>query len=272
VTDSPALPSDAQRCPLGVVLVDDVADLRLLLRSSFTAHSIDVVGEAANGQEAIEVVTATQPDLVVLDLSMPVLDGLSALPRLIEAAPDARIVVLTAVPREGDPGAMAAGAVAYVEKSVHSAHQLVPELLAGAGLLDRAMRAVDGLHVARAEFGSGTTSPAQARRFARGVLSDETEELVETVELLLTEMVTNAVVHAGSSTTVSVGLLEDHVHVQVHDRVPAAVQARRPDEDAESGRGLLLVEALARSWGSAPFADGKIVWFDVARTSRGLAG
>jgi CheY-like chemotaxis protein len=251
------------------VLVDDVADLRLLLRSLFTAHSdIDVVGEAADGREAIDVVRATQPDLVVLDLSMPVLDGVAALPELVKAAPDARIVVLTAIPRDVDPGVFQAGAVAYVEKSVHSAHQLVPELLAGAGLLDRALTAIGASPVARAEFGVDRTSPGKARRFARGVLRNEVEELVDTVELLLTEMVTNAVVHAGSSTTVSVRLLEDHVHVEVHDRVDVTVQPQRPSEDSESGRGLLLVDALARSWGSTRFADGKIVWFDVERPAR----
>jgi hypothetical protein len=71
------------------------------------------------------------------------------------------------------------------------------------------------------------------------------------------------VVHAGSATTVSVRLLEDHVHVEVHDRVRSPVRPQRPAATAESGRGLLLVETLARSWGSAPFADGTTVWFDV---------
>lgn len=262
--------TEPPRPRLRVVLVDDVADLRLLLRTLFTSDTtvdVDVVGEAGDGREAIAVVAATQPDLVVLDLSMPVLDGLAALPELVKAAPDARIVVLTAVPRSVDPGVLEAGAVAYVEKSMHSAHRLVPELLAGAGLLDRALTAVGAGPVARADFGADPASPGEARRFARWVLSDEVTEMVETIELLLTEMVTNAVVHAGSATTVSVRLLADHVHVEVHDRAKADLRPQRPDEDSESGRGLLLVEALARSWGSTRFDEGKIVWFDVDRPS-----
>lgn len=248
---------------LRVVLVDDVADLRLLVRSLFAAYpGIDVVGEASDGRQAIEVVAATQPDLVVLDLSMPVLDGLAALPELRRVAPDARIVVLSAIPRSVDPGALAAGAVAYVEKSVHSAHLLVPELLAGAGLVDVALA---GVRNGQAEFEAEQTSPRDARRFVRDLLSDQVEELLDTVELLLTEMVTNAVVHAGSGSTVSVQLLADHVHVEVRDRDRRAVQPRLVNDDAESGRGLALVEALARSWGTTPFADGKIVWFDVDR-------
>ena len=155
-----------------------------------------------------------------------------------------------------------------MQKSVYNAHRLVPELLAGAGLLDRAVTAVSVAPAAKADFAPHPTSPREARRFARGVLGEETEALVDTVELLLTEMVTNAVVHAGSATTVSVRLLEDHVHVEVHDRARADVSPVLPREDAESGRGLFLVEALARAWGSTIFGDGKIVWFDVDRPAR----
>src|SRR5690242_667335 len=119
------------RSPLRVVLVDDVDDLRLLLRTLFEPYpGIEVVGEAGNGEDAVAVVAATQPDLVVLDLSMPVLDGVSALPRLRRAAPAARVVVLSAIPPSADPGAMAAGAVAYVQKGVSRTERLVPDLVA----------------------------------------------------------------------------------------------------------------------------------------------
>lgn len=122
---------------LRVVLVDDVVDLRLLLRSLMAEYpGIEVVGEAGDGREAIKVVERTQPDLVVIDLNMPVMDGMAALPELRRVAPDARLVVLSAIPRALDPGAIEAGAMAYVEKSAASIHRLVPDLLSGAGLLD----------------------------------------------------------------------------------------------------------------------------------------
>jgi CheY-like chemotaxis protein len=125
---------------LRVLLVDDVADIRLLLRSLFAVYpGVEVVGEAGDGRQAIELAASTQPDLVVLDLSMPVMDGVAALSAIREAAPDARVVVLSAIPRSVDPGAMEAGAVAYVEKSATSTGHLVQDLLLGAGLLDSAM-------------------------------------------------------------------------------------------------------------------------------------
>src|SRR5256885_14049952 len=89
------------RAPLRVLLVDDVADLRLLLASLFGAHpGVQVVGEAADGQQAVALARQHEPDLIVLDLAMPVLDGVGALPLLRRASPRSRVVVLTAIPRE----------------------------------------------------------------------------------------------------------------------------------------------------------------------------
>ncbi len=79
-----------------VLLVDDVADLRSLFRQAL-AHDdrIIVVGEAADGIEAIERAAELKPNVIVLDLAMPRLDGLRAIPRLHEAAPGTRILVLS---------------------------------------------------------------------------------------------------------------------------------------------------------------------------------
>jgi DNA-binding NarL/FixJ family response regulator len=79
-----------------VVLVDDVPELRLLVRVTLEEDpAIEVVGEAANGREGVEVVEATDPDLVLLDLSMPDMDGLEAIPLMRRHAPNARVVVLS---------------------------------------------------------------------------------------------------------------------------------------------------------------------------------
>jgi DNA-binding NarL/FixJ family response regulator len=101
-----------------VVIADDVADLRMLLRVALEgASGFDVVGEAGDGLEAIEESRRHQPDLVVLDLSMPNLDGLEALPRILAVSPGTRVVVLSgfAARRMAD-AALAAGAVAFLEK------------------------------------------------------------------------------------------------------------------------------------------------------------
>ena len=101
-----------------VLIVDDVADLRMLLRMTLSGNEeFEVVAEASDGLEAIAQAERHQPDLVVLDLSMPVLDGLEALPRILEVAPDARVVVLSGFDesRMREP-ALAAGAVAYLQK------------------------------------------------------------------------------------------------------------------------------------------------------------
>ena len=75
-----------------VVLVDDTADLRQLLRIALGRVGFDVVGEAGDGAAGIEVAREQEPDLVVLDLSMPVMDGLEALPHIRAACPRAAIV------------------------------------------------------------------------------------------------------------------------------------------------------------------------------------
>jgi DNA-binding NarL/FixJ family response regulator len=103
-----------------VVIADDMDDLRFLYRMSLEGRpEFEIVGEASNGQEAIDVVSEHKPDVVLLDLAMPVLDGLQALPKLREASPDTKIVILTGF--DSDPlrdQALMRGAHAYLEKSV----------------------------------------------------------------------------------------------------------------------------------------------------------
>ncbi len=79
-----------------VVLADDTEDLRMVLRRLLEHDGrFEVVAEAEDGQEAVQVAAQHQPDVIVLDLSMPVLDGRAALPRIRSAAPATRIVVLS---------------------------------------------------------------------------------------------------------------------------------------------------------------------------------
>jgi CheY-like chemotaxis protein len=113
-----------------VVLVDDMPELRALVRLTLerSGHFV-VVGEAGDGLAAVEVIAETAPDLVLLDVSMPVMDGLEALPRIRAAAPAASVVILSgfAESRLG-PDAAAAGALAYLEKGL-SPTDLIARLL-----------------------------------------------------------------------------------------------------------------------------------------------
>ncbi|MET7753528.1 response regulator transcription factor [Streptomyces sp. NPDC005389] len=82
--------------PIRVVIADDEPLIRAGIRMILTSDpEIEVVAEAANGREAVEATRAHAADVVLLDIQMPVLDGLSALPEMRRAAPAARVIVLT---------------------------------------------------------------------------------------------------------------------------------------------------------------------------------
>jgi DNA-binding NarL/FixJ family response regulator len=101
-----------------ILLVDDHPLTRSALSGLLQQHGFDVVGEAPDGESAVERAAELQPDLILLDLSMPGLDGLSALPRLREAAPVCEVVVLTASGEETNLlAAIRAGAAGYLLKS-----------------------------------------------------------------------------------------------------------------------------------------------------------
>lgn len=101
-----------------VVLADDTEDLRMMLRAALELNgSFDVVGEADNGAQAVARVTELAPDAVVLDLSMPVMDGLEACGLIKSASPQTRVVILTGWGEETmGAQARACGADAYVQK------------------------------------------------------------------------------------------------------------------------------------------------------------
>src|SRR5919198_1202996 len=101
-----------------ILLVDDHPLTRSALAALLHQHGFEVAGEASDGGEAIVRAAELQPDLILLDLSMPGLDGLTALPRLREAAPECEVVVLTASGTEENLlAAIRAGAAGYLLKS-----------------------------------------------------------------------------------------------------------------------------------------------------------
>jgi DNA-binding NarL/FixJ family response regulator len=105
-----------------VLVVDDHDLFRRGVRSLLDEHGLDVVGEAADGIEALRLATELLPDVVVMDLNLPGISGLEATWRLADAAPSTRVLVLTVSAEDGDVSeAVLAGASGYLLKDASDA-------------------------------------------------------------------------------------------------------------------------------------------------------
>ena len=113
-----------------------------------------------------------------------------------------------------------------------------------------------------------TDSVRRARRTIAAFLdpSEVPVPIVDDLLLLVSELVTNAVVHAGSPAVVRLDADVERIKVAVADRdgekAPAVVE---PDPLSSSGRGVLLVDRLAARWGVEPHREGKVVWFELPK-------
>lgn len=105
--------------PVRVLVVDDEPDMRILLWLAVEADGrCQVVADASNGREGVARAAEHQPDVVVLDQMMPEMDGVHALPLIREAAPRAKVIMLSALSsQELRSEALRSGADAYLEKS-----------------------------------------------------------------------------------------------------------------------------------------------------------
>lgn len=250
-----------------VLVVDDDPDYRLLVRLALEPEAaFEVVAEAGDGGAAVAEATRAQPDLVLLDCTLPGGDAFDTLPALRQAAPKARIVLVSG----HDPGDLrmasrSAGAVGYLTKET-PARRLGAELDALVGLVGAVEQL---LGEASRRFEQDAQSPRAARRFVTEALTgwdDDETDLTDTVTLLVSELVTNAVVHAGSDVEVMVRLTSAAAHIEVTDASAESIAPRDAAADEDSGRGLALVGSLARRWGVRPApGGGKTVWFEVER-------
>ncbi|MEU6879719.1 SpoIIE family protein phosphatase [Streptomyces sp. NPDC046712] len=106
-------------------------------------------------------------------------------------------------------------------------------------------------------------APGRARRLARRALARwDLEELSDSVELLISEVVTNAVRYAERPVTLRL-LKTDVLRCEVGDDSPQLPRQRRARDTDEGGRGLFLVNRLARRWGATRLSGGKVVWFEL---------
>jgi anti-sigma regulatory factor (Ser/Thr protein kinase) len=120
------------------------------------------------------------------------------------------------------------------------------------------MTATDRLSLAPA-----SASPSAARRWLADQLVGYPESMVADAALLVSEVVTNAVLHAGTTIEVAVHAREG-VRVEVADGSTVAPNAKGYVAEASTGRGLMLLEAMATAWGVEVRPSGKVVWFDMA--------
>ena len=131
------VPSGAEPAtgPYRVLIVDDDAmDRAMMTRILERTERFTVVGEAANGYAAIELAQQERPDLVLLDVTMPAMDGIQAFPEILSTSPDTKIVLFSGSRPPDQDDMVPAGAAAYLSKSI-SPDRLIEEMLlvVGAG-------------------------------------------------------------------------------------------------------------------------------------------
>lgn len=151
-------PTPQPAAPVRVLLVDDHAVVRQGLKLFLSLDpAIEVVGEAANGEEALQEAARLSPDVVVMDLMMPVMDGIAATRALRRAWPGTEVIALTSTLEEHKVnGAIEAGAISYMLKDASS------DTLA------------DAIHAAAR--GEVRLHPEAARRLVRDFRSPEMRE------------------------------------------------------------------------------------------------
>jgi DNA-binding NarL/FixJ family response regulator len=204
-----------------VLIADDHRLVRVGLEQLLSvAGDVEVVGSAAGGVEAIELEARTEPDVVLMDLSMPDLDGIAATRAILERRPGARVLVLTSFSeRDRVLGALDAGAAGYLLKDAEPDELLRGIRAAAAGDAPLAPRAARALIDARRGEG-----PAGARGH-RADLSPREQEILG----LLGEGLSNKVIafRLGiAEKTVKNHLSHIFQVLGVTDRTQAALRAR----------------------------------------------
>lgn len=100
-----------------ILIVDDAAFMRMMIKDILTKNGFEVVGEAADGQQAVELYKEHHPDLVTMDITMPEMDGITALKEIRKISPDAKIIMCSAMGQQAMViDAIQAGAKDFIVK------------------------------------------------------------------------------------------------------------------------------------------------------------
>lgn len=100
-----------------ILIVDDAAFMRMMIKDILTKNGYEVVAEAGNGQEAVELYNEHRPDLVTMDITMPEMDGISSLKAIREIDPEAKVIMCSAMGQQAMViDAIQAGAKDFIVK------------------------------------------------------------------------------------------------------------------------------------------------------------
>lgn len=240
-----------------VLLVDDVPEVRRTVRTALRFRGVfAVVGEAAQGGEAIELARRLQPDVVVLDIGLPDLAGQEVLTRLHEASPASKVVVFSGT-APGDSSGIADRVAGYAQKGDQLDYLV--ELLETVGF--------ERIGQSSCRLPATPASAGVARTFTREVLNEwQLPDLVDDAVLVVSEMVANAVTHAGTDCELRISVNPIALRVEVVDRGAGTPDPLPRSNTRSSGRGLHLIDAVTAAWGVEPEPDGgKTVWAELRR-------
>jgi len=200
-----------------VLIAEDHAMVRAGLAELLgNRDDVEVVGEAANGEEAVDRATRLQPDVVLMDLSMPEVDGIEATRRISEAVPKAHVVVLTSFSdRERILEALDAGAVGYLLKDLEPEELHRGILAAARGESPLAPKAAHAVISARAEARPATVELTEREREVLGLVAEGLPNKLIARRLEISEK------------TVKAHLTRVFQTIGVTDRTQAALWAQR---------------------------------------------
>jgi anti-sigma regulatory factor (Ser/Thr protein kinase) len=158
-------------------------------------------------------------------------------------------------------------AARYGDLEVRRASELIRQIVRAAGLAARFQIESEDREDQWRRFPAELLSVREARAFVLGALHGVEAPVREIATVLVAELATNAVLHANSAFEVAVRVEDDMIRVEVADDSTETPLLLDPGRDAERGRGLKIVDGLARSWGVVPRTGegSKTVWFELER-------
>jgi two-component system, NarL family, response regulator LiaR len=173
--------------PLRVIVADDDPFARRIIRSALQEAGIIVVAEASTGGQAVELTLFYEPDVVLMDVVMPELDGISATRKLLKSRPDERIILLTSADEELGIAGLQAGASGFLNKdlNIDALPRAIFGLMAGEVAISRSLGTVLVEHLRR-RVPAGSTG-------MRPVRSELSSREWEVLDLLCERKTTDAI-------------------------------------------------------------------------------
>ena len=234
------------RPTIKILLVEDHALTRMGLKAAFKrTNDINVIGEAANGEEAIELADKLSPDVIVMDVGMPIMDGIQAAKHIVTKHPNIKIVMLTQHDNDSDIlASLAAGASGYCLKDVEPErlYTAVRSVNAGDAWLDatiasRVLRHYSALPAAGAQAEAdqqGKEAPAEVASTKPEEFDRPAPEALSPRELEVLKLIVDGSSNQEIADKLTISLATAKTHVRnilnklaVDDRTQAAVHAMR---------------------------------------------